>query len=44
MARATTVNDDPMFLEMMTDEVVKTWDGYRTGIPLGLAFTPRFKA
>jgi len=44
MARAATVNDDPMFLEMMADEVLKTWDRYRTGIPLGLAFTPRFKA
>ena len=24
MARAATVNDDPMFLEMMADEVLKT--------------------
>jgi ferrochelatase len=37
MARAATVNDDPLFLEMMADEVLKTWDRYRTGIPLGLA-------
>ena len=36
MARASTVNDDPMFLEMMADEVVKTWDRYRTGRPLTL--------
>ena len=31
------MNDDPMFLEMMADEVLKTWDRYRTGVPLGLA-------
>jgi ferrochelatase len=34
MARAATVNDDPLFLEMMADEVVKTWDRYPTGRPL----------
>ena len=33
MARAATVNDDPLFLEMIADEVVKTWDRYRTGRP-----------
>ena len=37
MARAATVNDDPLFLEMMADEVVKTWDRYRTGRPLALS-------
>ena len=37
MARAATVNDDPQFIEMMADEVVKTWDRYRTGRPLVLA-------
>ncbi len=37
MARAATVNDDPLFLEMMADEVVKTWDRYRTGRPLVLS-------
>jgi ferrochelatase len=37
MARAATVNDDPLFLEMMADEVLKTWDRYRTGRPLGLS-------
>ena len=37
MARAATVNDDPMFLEMMADEVLKTWDRYRTGRPLSLS-------
>jgi hypothetical protein len=31
------VNDDPLFLEMMADEVVKTWDRYRTGRPLVLS-------
>jgi len=37
MTRAATVNDDPLFLEMMADEVVKTWDRYRTGRPLVLS-------
>jgi len=37
MARAATVNDDPLFLEMMADEVVKTWGRYRTGRPLCLS-------
>ena len=37
MARAATVNDDPLFIEMMADEVVKTWDRYRTGRPLILS-------
>jgi ferrochelatase len=37
MARAATVNDDPLFLEMMADEVFKTWDRYRTGTPLYLS-------
>jgi ferrochelatase len=37
MARAATVNDDPLFLEMMADEVVKTWERYRTGRPLVLS-------
>lgn len=37
MTRAATVNDHPLFLEMMADEVVKTWDRYRTGRPLVLS-------
>jgi ferrochelatase len=37
MARAATVNDDPLFVEMMADEVLKTWDRYRTGRPLVLS-------
>ena len=36
MARAATANDDPLFLEMMADEVRKTWDRYSTGRPLCL--------
>ena len=36
MARAATMNDDPLFLEMMADEVLKTWDRYGTGRPLSL--------
>jgi ferrochelatase len=41
MARAATVNDDPLFLEMMADEVAKTWDRYRTGRPLVLTGVPQ---
>jgi ferrochelatase len=37
MARARTVNDDPVFLDMMADVVLRTWDRYRTGRPLPLA-------
>ena len=44
MARAATVNDDPLFLEMMADEVVKTWDRYRTGRPLVLSANPNLNA
>jgi protoporphyrin/coproporphyrin ferrochelatase len=36
MARAATVNDNPLFLEMMTDVVVETWDRYQGGYPLPL--------
>jgi ferrochelatase len=36
MARAATVNDDPLFLEMMADKVHETWRRYRTGRPLSL--------
>jgi ferrochelatase len=36
MARAATVNDDPIFVEMMADVVMQTWDRYRTGRPLSL--------
>jgi ferrochelatase len=37
MARAATVNDDSLFLEVMSDEVLKTWARYRTGRPLCLS-------
>jgi protoporphyrin/coproporphyrin ferrochelatase len=36
MARAATVNDNPLFLEMMADVVVETWDRYQGGYPLPL--------
>jgi ferrochelatase len=41
MARAATVNDDPLFLEMMADEVLKTWNLYRNGRPLTLTAPSR---
>ena len=34
MARAETVNDDPLFLDAMADIVRQTCERYRTGIPL----------
>ena len=37
MARAAAVNDDPLFLDMMADAVMKTWNRYRTGRPLALS-------
>ena len=37
MARAETVNDDAMFLDMMSDVVRATWDRYRTGLPIAIA-------
>ena len=37
MARAEAVNDDPLFLDLMTDAVMQTWKRYRTGTPLSLA-------
>jgi ferrochelatase len=37
MARARTVNDNPVFLDMMADMVLRTWNRYRTGRPLPLA-------
>jgi hypothetical protein len=38
------VNDDPLFLEMMADEVLKTWARYRTGRPLCLSMVTPGKA
>jgi ferrochelatase len=37
MARADAVNDDPMFLDMMADVVLRTIERYRTGRPLPVA-------
>ena len=37
MARAATVNDDPVFLDMMADVVMQTWTRYQTGMPLALS-------
>jgi len=34
MARARTVNDDPVFIEMMADVVMRTWTRYQSGRPL----------
>ena len=34
MARAQTVNDDPIFLDMMADVVLRTIRRYQTGRPL----------
>ncbi len=36
LARATTVNDDPEFLDMMADVVTSTWTRYERGVPLPL--------
>ncbi len=36
LARAATVNDDPLFLEMMADVVTETWTRYERGVPLPL--------
>jgi ferrochelatase len=39
MARASTVNDDPAFLDLMAEMVERTWDRYRTGAPLPFAIS-----
>jgi ferrochelatase len=36
MSRAQTVNDNPVFLDMMADVVSATYNRYRGGIPLPL--------
>jgi ferrochelatase len=36
MVRAETVNDHPLFLDMMADVVVDVWSRYRSGRPLPL--------
>ncbi len=40
MARAEAVNDDPLFLDMMTDVVLRTLRRYERGRPLPLAAAP----
>ena len=37
MARAKAVNDDPAFLDLMGDVVLKTWKRYESGVPLSIA-------
>jgi ferrochelatase len=36
MARAETVNDDPTFLDMMTEVVMRTWERFRRFPPLAI--------
>jgi len=40
LARAETVNDDPMFLDMMADVVLRTMRRYEAGRPLPLVTSP----
>jgi protoporphyrin/coproporphyrin ferrochelatase len=37
MARAHAVNDDPAFLDLMGDVVLRTWTRYERGLPLPIA-------
>jgi ferrochelatase len=37
MTRASAVNDAPLFLDMMAEVVLATWNRYRTGWPLPIA-------
>lgn len=37
MVRAEAVNDDPAFLDLISDVVLRTWRRYERGIPLPLA-------
>ena len=37
MVRAESVNDDPMFLDLMAAAVMQTWNCYRSGMPLSMA-------
>ena len=37
MARAAAVNDDPLFIEVMADMVLRTWRQYASGVPLAIA-------
>ncbi|MGE0451593.1 MAG: ferrochelatase [Vicinamibacterales bacterium] len=40
MARAETVNDDPAFVGLMEEMILRTWRRYEHGIPLPLAVVP----
>jgi ferrochelatase len=37
MARASAVNDDPAFIDLMADVVLRTWHRYQGGVPLPIA-------
>jgi ferrochelatase len=41
MARAHAVNDDPAFLDLMADVVLRTWRRYETGVALPIAMPAR---
>lgn len=41
MTRAEAVNDDPAFLDLIGDVVLKTWKRYATGRPLPIAPPPK---
>jgi ferrochelatase len=38
VARAEAVNDDPAFLDLMAEQVIRTWERYERGVPLALAW------
>jgi hypothetical protein len=40
MTRAESVNDDPLFLDMMADVVLQTMTRYAAGKPLPLVSRP----
>jgi ferrochelatase len=40
MARAETANDDPLFLDMMTEVVIDVWERYQSGRPLPVVSLP----
>jgi len=40
MTRAKAVNDEPTFVDMMADVVLRTWTRYETGLPLQIVPAP----
>jgi ferrochelatase len=40
MTRAKAVNDEPAFVDMMADVVLRTWTRYETGLPLPIVPAP----